>query len=60
MVKIIEGCISCGLCEGICPNVFRMGENGIAEVYKQPNDSDNSKVQEAAQDCPVSVIKISE
>lgn len=60
MVKIIEGCISCGLCEGICPNVFRMDDDGMAVVYKQPDASDNSQVQEAAQNCPVSVIKISE
>ena len=26
------GCISCGLCEGTCPSVFHMAEDGLAEV----------------------------
>ena len=30
------GCISCGLCEGTCPSVFRMAEDGLAEVHHQP------------------------
>ena len=27
-----DGCISCGLCEGTCPSVFRIAEDGLAEV----------------------------
>lgn len=26
-----DGCISCGLCEGTCPSVFRIAEDGLAE-----------------------------
>ncbi|MBQ1820772.1 MAG: ferredoxin [Clostridia bacterium] len=25
-----EGCIGCGLCEGTCPEVFHMTDDGIA------------------------------
>jgi len=54
-----DGCIGCGLCESICPEVFKLDEEGkayaiegeISAEYK--NDS-----LEAAKDCPVSVIKI--
>ena len=30
-----DGCISCGLCEGTCPSVFRIAEDGLAEVHHQ-------------------------
>ena len=29
-----DGCISCGLCETICSKVFRMAEDGLAEVFE--------------------------
>ena len=54
-----DGCIACGLCVGTCPEVFRMGEDGPAEVYIDmvPADCEQSAIQ--AQDgCPVSVISI--
>ena len=28
-------CISCGLCVSTCPDVFRIAEDGLAEVYRQ-------------------------
>lgn len=54
-----DGCISCGLCPGICPSVFRMGDDGPAEVYVDevpPEDED--KAVEAQESCPVSVIEV--
>ncbi len=27
-----SGCIGCGLCPTLCPAVFAMGEDGLAEV----------------------------
>ena len=51
-----DGCISCGLCEGICPAVFRIGDDGLAEVYSEPTAENAGQVQEAAQGCPVAVI----
>lgn len=54
-----EGCISCGLCTMTCPEVFRMAEDGVAEVYVEVVPE---KYQEAAcsaqEDCPVSVINV--
>lgn len=52
-----DGCISCGLCAGTCPEVFRMGDDGPAEVYVDnvPEECEEA-VNEAVEGCPVSVI----
>ncbi|NLL78025.1 MAG: ferredoxin [Clostridiales bacterium] len=54
-----SGCISCGLCTSICPEVFRMADDGIAEVYQEdvPKELEESAI-EAQDGCPVSVIKV--
>lgn len=54
-----EGCISCGLCPAICPEVFRMAEDDIAEVWCEdvPEEAEEAAV-EAQDSCPVSVIKV--
>jgi ferredoxin len=56
-----DGCISCGLCASICPDVFRMDDEDIAEVYVDeiPEEVEDM-AQEAADSCPVSVIHIEE
>lgn len=55
-----DGCISCGLCESTCPAVFRIAEDGLAEVYEQPAPANEDCARQAAQSCPVSVIEIAE
>ncbi len=51
-----EGCIACGDCENICPEVFRVED--IAYVNDGVNFAEFSdKIKEAADDCPVEVIK---
>lgn len=54
-----SGCISCGLCTSTCPEVFRMAEDGIAEVYVEnvPPEAEESAI-EAQEGCPVSVITV--
>jgi ferredoxin len=54
-----EGCISCGLCCETCPEVFRMADDGIAEVYTDsiPEKAVDRAV-EAQENCPVSVITV--
>lgn len=54
-----DGCISCGLCPDTCPEVFRMDDDGKAEVYvdEVPKEAEDS-AQEAAEGCPVSVISV--
>ncbi len=54
-----EGCISCGICASTCPEVFRMGEEGPAEVYVDeiPEEAE-ATAKEASDSCPVSVITV--
>lgn len=56
-----DGCISCGLCADTCPEVFRMADDGLAEVYVEevPEDVEDL-AKEAEEGCPVSVIHIEE
>ena len=53
-----DGCIACGLCVNICPEVFTIADDGLAEAVSTPNEEYKSKIKEAAESCPVNVIKI--
>ncbi len=53
-----DGCISCGMCPDICPEVFEMADDGLAEVANQPTRSNIHKAHEAAECCPVQVIRV--
>ncbi len=54
-----DGCISCGLCAATCPEVFRMADDGVAEVYQEnvPAEAEETAI-EAQDNCPVSVITV--
>lgn len=56
-----DGCIACELCATTCPDVFRMADDGLAEVHvdEVPEDS-RECAKEAEEGCPVSVIKVEE
>ena len=32
IAKVCNDCTGCGLCENICPEVFELGDNGMAKV----------------------------
>jgi ferredoxin len=58
-VWIENGCIACGLSEGICPEVFKLKEHET--LVQCVNYSEyEKKIKEAATYCPVNVIKYSE
>jgi len=58
-VSIAPGCVSCGLCESACPDVFVM--QGISTIKTEADLEKNEKcIKEAASLCPVDVIKIEE
>lgn len=50
-----DGCIGCGVCVGVCPEVFQMADDGLSEVIASP-DGFEEQVKEAADSCPVEVI----
>lgn len=54
-------CVGCGLCEAICPKVFKMNDIGVAEAVE--TELDNSTVEDiknVQQQCPVEAITVSE
>lgn len=58
----INGCIGCGACTAICPEVFEINGDGIAEnIFGEDaeiaEDLETS-VEEAASACPVSAITV--
>lgn len=54
-----DGCIGCGLCANTCPEVFRLADDGLAEVYTDPVPADaESSAKEAADNCPVGIITV--
>ena len=55
-VWIEEGCISCGLAEAICPEVFKVVDtNTVVEGVVLTRFED--KIKEAAEGCPIQIIK---
>jgi len=58
-VWVEDDCSSCGVCEDICPQVFLIKD--ISTVIEGVNYSEyDAKIREAADGCPVEVIKFSE
>jgi ferredoxin len=58
-VKIEPGCISCGSCEFIVPEVFEVTDTSHVKSGIDFNKFE-SRIREAAAKCPVQVIKIEE
>lgn len=55
-VWIEDGCIVCNACEDIYPEVFKVIADGCEVRPGHPSD-DGLKVEEAAEACPVEIIK---
>lgn len=54
-VWIDEGCIACGLCSDLCPEVFSLED--VAIVKADADLSRESCIKESAESCPTEVIK---
>jgi ferredoxin len=56
-IVIEDGCISCELCEQVCPEVFEVEEIAVVKPGVDLNAYED-KIREAADSCPVSVISV--
>ncbi|MFA5754242.1 MAG: ferredoxin [Patescibacteria group bacterium] len=56
MVKVDKNmCIGCGMCVGLCPDIFALDADGKSEVIK---DEVTPCAKEAAKNCPVGAINV--
>ena len=56
-----EKCLGCGVCEGIAPDVFSLGSDGIAVVLLDPIPEKYwADVRQARDDCPEEAISVEE
>jgi ferredoxin len=54
-----DTCIGCGLCVSICPKVFKMDNNDLAEAIDgELDESVMEEVEEAQNQCPIEAINI--
>ena len=59
-VWIEEGCISCGLSETNCPEVFKVKDKGSTVIEGVDYSGLEEKIKLVAESCPVEVIKYDE
>jgi ferredoxin len=55
-VWIEDGCISCGLCSDICPEIFRLEDIAVV-IPGSDAGAYEAQIKEAADSCPTEVIK---
>lgn len=55
--RVNERCIGCGLCTGICPDVFSMAGDVAEAADKSVEDTIKNKAVEAMESCPVDAIE---
>jgi len=55
-----NACIGCGICEQICPSVFKMTDEGLAKAIEEDlqEDKDIECANEAKEECPVDAISV--
>lgn len=54
-----DACISCGLCESICPDVFELDDENISVVKVDPIPVEaEACAKEAEEECPTNAIHV--
>ncbi|MGC8708628.1 MAG: ferredoxin, partial [Athalassotoga sp.] len=51
-----DACIGCGVCESLCPDVFKLGEDGKAHVIA--DDCSSGCCEDAKDSCPTGAISL--
>jgi ferredoxin len=51
----LSDCILCGVCEEVCPDVFRLNDAGFIEVLEHAEYPD-ADVEDAIKNCPKDCI----
>ena len=55
-----ENCIGYGLCTSVCPEVFEMDEEQVAQAVGAISEEIEETVKEARDNCPVEAIHTEE
>ena len=56
-LTVADNCIGCGVCAGICPEVFELNADGVAEnILGEIPETLEDSASEAATSCPVGAI----
>ena len=50
-----DQCIGCGLCTSICPEIFFLNDEGMAEAIESEVEVDQA--ENALESCPVAAIE---
>ncbi len=53
-----EKCVGCGTCESLCPDCFKVKEDGKSWVVCDSCEAGNCNCQEVVDACPVGAITI--
>ena len=54
-------CIGDGVCEDLCPEVFQLGDDGLAHVINEdPGEESYGCVRDAIDACPTGAITVEE
>jgi ferredoxin len=54
-----DRCMGHGQCELVAPDLFKLDENGIAQVLvENPDDNQLKRLEEAIRRCPEAVISV--
>jgi ferredoxin len=55
-----DRCTGCGVCEELCPEVFKLGDDGLAHVIDGSDCDETGCCEEAVESCPDEAISLAD